>query len=265
MSLRGPALTALALVAGTAAGCSSQPKPAKTSAEVLLNERMAAVLLRQGQAVEAERAYRDVLKDDPKNPDLQDGLGSALLMQGRSKEALVFFDEAVEATPNSASYRINRGLCYIELRRYADAEVDFRVADASSNPEDKLAAAMNRGRLRQIQGDYPGAEAQFNIALTHDASSFAGWLGRGVAREAQGEHAEAAGDFLEAVRLQPRNADANLRLGLTLLELKKGALGCRYLERAYEIDPTGDAGSKARLVLEAQPPPCDRSGSSKTG
>jgi Tfp pilus assembly protein PilF len=266
LSRRGLRLALALVVAAGLSGCSSsKPKSTgKTSAEVLLNERMAAVLLRQGQAVEAERAYREVLKEDPKNPDLFDGLGSALLMQGRSKEALPYFDDAVAASSTNASYRINRGLCYIELKRFADAEADFQVADASANPEDKLAAAINRGRLRQIQGDYAGAEKQFDIALTHDASSFAAWLGRGVAREAQGEHAQAAEDFLEAVKLQPRSADANLRLGLTLLELKKAPLGCRYLERAYEIDPTGDAGSKARLVLEAQPPPCDRSGS-KTG
>ena len=86
-----------------------------------------------------------------------------------------------------------------------------------------------------------------------------------MAREARGDLAGAAEDYLEAVRLEPRSADANLRLGLTLLELKKGPLGCRYLERAVEIDPTGDVGSKARLVLEATPPPCEQHPSPKTG
>jgi predicted TPR repeat methyltransferase len=86
-----------------------------------------------------------------------------------------------------------------------------------------------------------------------------------VSREARGELAGAAEDYLEAVRLQPRSADANLRLGLTLLEMKKAPLGCRYLERAVEIDPTGDVGSKARLVLEATPPPCEQHPLQKTG
>ena len=123
-----------------------------------------------------------MLKEDPKNPDLFDGLGSALLMQGRSKEALASFDEAVDAAPTNPSYRINRGLCYIELRRFADAEGDFRVADASANPEDKLASAINRGQLRQMQGDFAGAEPQFDIALAHDAV-----LVHGLARKGSGE------------------------------------------------------------------------------
>lgn len=226
---------------------------------------MAAVLLREGQVLEAERAYREVLKDDPNNPDLYDGLGSCLLMQGRVREAAEEFDRAVKISPQKASYRINRGLAFIELGRYKEAEEDFRVADASSNPEDRLAAAINRGHLMQIQGDYVGAEQQFSIALTQNAASFSARLGRGVAREAQHEFAAAAEDYLEAVRLQPRNADANLRLGLTLLELKKSSVACRYLERAVEIDPTGDSGSKARLVLESSPPPCSQVSPQKTG
>jgi len=265
LSPRGTWIAAAALAAA-AVGCSSSaPSQPKTSAEVLLNERMAAVLLREGQALEAERAYREVLKEDPNNPDLYDGLGSALLMQGRFKEAVESFDRAVKITPRKASYRINRGLGYMELGRYADAEEDFRVADASSNPEDRLAAAINRGRLRQFQRDYAGAEEQFSTALARDPSSFAARLGRGVAREARGELDSAAEDYLEAVRLQPRSGEANLRLGLALLELKKGALGCRYLERAVEIDPTGDVGGKARLVLESSPSPCEKTPVAKSG
>jgi tetratricopeptide (TPR) repeat protein len=249
---------AAALVAGAVAGCSHTAPSSKTSAEVLLNERMAAVLLRQEQPVDAERAYREVLKDDPNNPDLYDGLGSALLMQGRIKEAVEQFDRAVKLAPQKASYRINRGLALVELGRYKEAEEDFKVADVSNNPEDRIAAAINRGRLLQIQGNYAGAEAEFTKALSIDGASYPARLGRGVAREARGELAGAAEDYLEAVRLQPRSADANLRLGLTLLELKKAPLGCRYLERAVEIDPAGDVGSKARVVLEATPPPCEQ-------
>ena len=254
------ALTALALAAGVSASCSHPAKP-KTSAELLLNERMAAVLLREGQAVEAERAYRDVLKDDPNNPDLFDGLGSSLLMQGRPKDAVDSFDRAVKASPKRASYRINRGLAYMELGRYKDAEADFRVADDSTNGEDRLAAAINRGRLRQLQDDYAGAEEQVTTALTRDPGSYAARFGRGIARESKGDLSGAAEDYLEAVRVSPRSADANLRLGLALLELKKGSLGCRYLKRAAEVDASGDAGARARVAIDRNAGLCEGSAS----
>jgi hypothetical protein len=41
-----------------------------------------------------------------------------------------------------------------------------------------------------------------------------------------------------------------------LISLKQTALGRRYLERTIELDPTGEAGARARLLLE--------SGSSRT-
>ncbi len=75
-------------------------------------------------------------------------------------------------------------------------------------------------------------------------------IGRGVARESRGSLEPAAEDYLEAVRLEPKNADAHLRLGLALLTMKKTALGRRYLERTIELDPTGETGAKARMLLE---------------
>ena len=231
--------------------CSSGPPKTRTSAEVLLNERMAAVLLREGRAHEAEVAYRDVIRSDPKNADLRDGLGVALMIQGHIRESLEEFDRAVKLDSEKSLYRIHRGIARTQAARYGEAEEDFRVADGSSSPEDRLDVAINRGRLRQRMGEYAEAEVHFTAALARDPKSFDALIGRGVARESRGEFAAAAEDYLEAVRLQPKSPDANLRLGLTLVTMKKTALGRRYLERTVELDPTGDAGAKARLLLES--------------
>lgn len=232
-------------------GCSSSKTT--TPAEVLLNERMAAVLLSDGQAREAEQAYREAVRSDPKNHEVYDGLGVALMMQRKFSECLEPFDRALKLSPEKALYRIHRGMALTELGRYAEAEEDFRAAEASPLAEDRFDVNINRGRLFQRQGDYAGAEAQFTAALSRDPKSFRARLGRGVARESQGDLPGAAEDYLEAVRVDPKSADANLRLGLALLTLKKNALGRRYLERAIELDPGGESGSKARLVLESVP------------
>jgi len=232
-------------------GCSS-PKTT-TPAEVMLNERMAAVLLADGQGREAEQAYREAVRSDPKNPEVYDGLGVALMMQRKFSECIEPFDRAVKLSPERALYRIHRGMALTQLGRYAEAEEDFRAAEASPLPEDRFDVNINRGRMLQREGDYAGAEAQFTAALARDPKSFTGRVGRGVARESQGDLPAAAEDYLEAVRLDPKSADANLRLGLVLLTLKKNALGRRYLERTIELDPGGDAGTKARLLLESLP------------
>src|SRR5262249_23479199 len=133
-SLRPTALALLALLP-VAAGCSSQKK-AQSSTELLLNERMAAVLLRQGRARAAEEAYRDVLRSNPKKPDLHDGLGLALVAQGKVHESLDSFDRAIKLDSERALYRIHRGMVRTQLGRYGEAEEDFKVAERSPSPED---------------------------------------------------------------------------------------------------------------------------------
>jgi tetratricopeptide (TPR) repeat protein len=234
-----------------AAGCSSTKK--KTEAEVLLTERMAQVLLRDNRPVDAEKAFREVLKEDSKNPEVWDGLGLSLLMQGRFRDALEPLDKAVSLAPENGSYRNNRGVARMEIGEYQLAAEDFTVAEMSQNSDDRLSATINRGRLQQRQGNYKAAEQEFAMALARDPQSFIALLGRGIARESMGDFEGAAEDYLGAVKIDSRSAEANLRLGLCLVSLHKPELGRRYLERAVELDPAGDTGARARLALEDAP------------
>jgi len=238
----------LALVALFAAGC-PRAKP-KTSAELLLNERMAQVLLRDGRPAEAEKAFRECLKDDPKNPEVLDGFGVSMVMQGRYKDALVPLDKALAISPDNGSYRNNRGVARMELGNNKGAEEDFAAAERSQNPDDRLSATLNLGRLRQREANYAAAQEQFTIAIARDPKSYAAFIGRAVARESAGNLEGAAEDYLNAVRLEPQSPDANLRLGMVLVSLHKPDLGKRYLQRAVDLDPAGDTGARARLLLE---------------
>ena len=102
MSRRRPAAV---LLAAALAATSCQPKKPKNSAELLLTERMAQVLLRENRPAEAEKAFREVIKDDPKNPEVQDGMGLSLLMQSRFDESLPYFDKALDLGMPEAACR----------------------------------------------------------------------------------------------------------------------------------------------------------------
>ena len=241
---------AFVLAVALAAPACQSTKP-KTSAEVLLTERMAQVLLRENRPAEAEKAFREVLKEDPKNPEVQDGLGLSLLMQSRFEESLPYFDKAVDLAPHNASYRNNRGVALMELGKFKEASADFDAAEHSVNADDRVSATINQGRLLQRQGNYAGAEQAFSNALARDPQSFAAAFGRAAARESTGDLEGASEDYLTAIRLNPTSAEANLRLGLCLVTLKQTELGRRYLQRAVDLDPVGDTGAKARLLLES--------------
>jgi len=171
-------------------------------------------------------------------------------MQQRYKEALDPLQKAVKLSPQNGSYRNNLGVAQMELGDFAAAEQSFHGAEESPNNDDKLSAAINWGRLRQRQGRYQEAEQAFNGALARDPQSFAAILGRAAARESANDLEGAAEDYLAAVKIQPQNAEANLRLGLCLVTLRKTELGRRYLQRAVELDPAGDTGARARVLLE---------------
>ena len=172
-------------------------------------------------------------------------------MQSRFEEALPYFDKALDLAPHNASYRNNRGVALMELGKYKEAAADFEAAEKSVNVDDRVSATINQGRLLQRQGNYAGAEQAFSNALARDPQSFAAVFGRASARESAGDLEGASEDYLAAIKLNPSSAEANLRLGLCLVTLKQTDLGRRYLQRAVDLDPMGDTGAKARLLLES--------------
>jgi tetratricopeptide (TPR) repeat protein len=146
----------------------------------------------------------------------------------------------------------------MELARYRDAEENFRVADTSSNQEDRLAATINRGRLRQLEGNAAAAEEQFTARPRSGLGFLPARLGRGIARESRGDRASAAEDYLEAVRLRPRSADANLRLGSRFSTSGRGLSAAAISQRAAELEPSGDRGARARVALDRNAGVCER-------
>ena len=183
---------------------------------------------------------------------MYDGLGVSQLCQGKIGPSIDAFDRAVKMLPDKAAFRIHRACAHTEAGHYTQAEEDFKAADVNStSAEDRLEIAINRGRLRQQQGDYPAAEASYGGASMEPQSVRRAARPRGGARIA-GTIQAAAEDYLEAVRLQPKSAEANSSGGLPR-DPKKYTLGRRYLERTVELDPVGEVGAKARLLLESAP------------
>ena len=167
-------------------------------------------------------------------------------MQGRFKEAL----PSLRHAPSTSTPR-ERALPQSTAAwpRWSSASSrrprrTSTAAERSPNADDRLSAAINRGRLTQRQGDFAAAEEAFSIALSRDPKSFAALIGRGMAREnPRATSRAAAEDYLAAIKLDPKNAEANLRLGLCLVTLKKTGLGRRYLRarRSSSIRPARPA------------------------
>jgi Tfp pilus assembly protein PilF len=230
-----------------AAGCITS-RPKMSSSELYLTERMATVLLSEGNAAEAENAFREALKQDPDNPEMLNGLGLSLLMMSRAREAVPEFDKAIKIAPGKGSYLNNRGAARLETGDTAGAEDDFLKAYESPNSGDKESALINLGRSRYRRGRFEESEESLTRAIALNPT-FDALTARGVTREARQNEEGAVSDFLAALRLKPENPSALLRVGLGLVVMQKTDLGHRYLRRICELAPDSVEATRARVLL----------------
>jgi tetratricopeptide (TPR) repeat protein len=79
-----------------------------------------------GRLEEAEAAYRELLKDDPRQPGVLHNLGVIAATSGRTEEALTLFDTAIEIEPTYASAHFNRAGSLNALGRLDEATEGFR-------------------------------------------------------------------------------------------------------------------------------------------
>lgn len=167
-------------------------------------------------------------------PDLDHGLGWALLMGGHHAEACARFDRALESRPSPELLRL-RATCAVELGRYAEAERDLaRVAGTPADgPEARrlhARALFLQGREREARdlldrylesaGALPPAE-RFSTLL--ELARYASlMLDLDAAREA----------LEEACPLKPDDASCRAGLGRVLFRLGDLDAATPELERA---------------------------------
>jgi tetratricopeptide (TPR) repeat protein len=88
----------------------------------------ARVLAWSGQLAEAEHEYREILLAVPNDPDNWLGLANVYLRQGRTKEALLALDRAVDLDPKRSDLRVARGRALRAIHKQSDAKLEFKEA-----------------------------------------------------------------------------------------------------------------------------------------
>ncbi len=110
--------------------------------------------------------------------------GDILLSDKHYRQSIEWFDKALERTPNHRGALMGRAAAFIQLEQYAEAvsELDYIIGfmDKTLEPDDKtgrgvLAAAFaNRGIIRDRQGKYERALADYIESLRIDEESVSG-------------------------------------------------------------------------------------------
>jgi tetratricopeptide (TPR) repeat protein len=174
---------------------------------------LALVATHDGDQAEALRLVEDgIARLDHELDDGQHALHRSVLRHNRSmlhlgagryEAALADLDAVIEADPNYAEYRFDRGNLLRRMNRPHEALADYETALTLSPPFPEV--YYNRGDTRLELGDTDGAEADFSYVLELDPDHVDAHLNRAGLRLAAGDLDGAASDTAAGLRLAPGN------------------------------------------------------------
>lgn len=134
------------------------------------------------------------------------------IKKNRNDEAIALLQQVVKNDPKDFIAWTELATVQFKKEKLEDAEKSYLKA-LEEKPA-YIVALMNVGKLRMAQKNFDGA-----IEI-----------------------------FTRAVTAQPLSADANLYLGESFLQIKKGSKAVGYLNKAIELDPVGKADAHLRLA-----------------
>ena len=170
---------------------------------------------RQGRLAEAEAGYRDVIRQDPTNPDALHLLGLIIGQAGDPQQGVALIERSLKIAPSSPEAHFNLANLFVVLLRYADAERHFR-ATYNLRPRNADAANGVGGCLLRL-GDYEQAETWLAKAIEIDPACASALVNMGTLMDATARFGETIAWYDRALALQPGNDDARRNRALALL------------------------------------------------
>jgi type IV pilus assembly protein PilF len=163
---------------------------------------------------------------------------------------LISLKEAVQLDPDNPSYRNALGVLYLDLRKPAEAETEFRKA-IQLDPS-YAEVEHNLGLAFAEQGRYEPAIAAYRKALSLPLYSTpeVAYYNMGVAYTRLGQSREAEESLRTAIQLEPKLGAAYYQLGVLFSGSGRRDDARAAFKRAREIDPTSAFGQAASEALK---------------
>jgi tetratricopeptide (TPR) repeat protein len=195
--------------------------------------REAHALYRRGMLVEAEAAYREVLRRQPDNVDALHMAGLVAVQCGRLDEGVALIGEAVRLDGRIVAAHGNLGAGLQLLGRYAEALASYDRAIALK--PDYVEALANRAGVLTDMGDYAAALASSDRAIALKPEHADAHYNRGNALRGLRRHVEAVTSYDWAMRLRPDYAEACANQSLCFLALGQFDRGWQLYEWRKQV------------------------------
>lgn len=182
----------------------------------------------------------------------EDGLGGALIEQGRAEEAYPHFQHAAMIVPDDPISHAAIGTYLHQHGRLAEAIQQYQiVVQLACTPGLCALEYANMGSAYRQLGNYAQAKASFDQALQWDSSLPNTWMGMGDLALDEGKPDVATQDFSHAIELQP-SAEGYLRLGRALKEDNQPANALAAYQQALKLSPQLAEAQQAADALSSR-------------
>jgi Flp pilus assembly protein TadD len=164
------------------------------------------------------------------NPDVafaHNNLGSILLKQKRTDEAIEHFNKVLQLEPRNALAENNLGLAFVQLRRFDEAEPHFRKAVELNPAYYKVYESLGAVYLQTNRLD--AAVASLNAALAIQPTEARALNDLGIAFMRSGRPDDGLDAFRRAVGIEPGNPQYRRNLGQALLQMGQAEEARPYL------------------------------------
>lgn len=193
---------------------------------------------RAGRLDEAERGYRTLISEHPREPSLQRHLGLVLQQQGRLREALDAYRSALARMPGDGDLLLLTGMALRDLGQLAEAR-PIAARAAALRPRDSAALLLHGSVLARL-GELPAAEQALRRAIALEAGLADAWfyLGTVLHRRQRWDEAERSyRRVLELRAAQPDDHRLLYNIGLCAEARERYADAAAWLQRAVALAP----------------------------
>lgn len=158
-----------------------------------------------------------------------------LMELSRYSQAISAIQEGIAASPKSYALHLRLGAAYLAAGRYKEAEDAFRTLVDAGDPLPTSYIGLTQVLLRE--GRPQDAVSMLSAAKQKLGDNFLLSYFLGLSLDHSGKRLEALAAFQEAMRQDPKNAEAHLESGKTELALGRLNDAIAELEEALRLSP----------------------------
>jgi predicted O-linked N-acetylglucosamine transferase (SPINDLY family) len=189
----------------------------------------------QGNLVQAEAIYRQVLKIEPCNADALHLLGLIAHQTGYHQTAIDLIGQAIEINPTKEIFYSSRGVALKKLKQL-DAAINSYKTAIELNPK-YAEAYSNLGSAQAEKKQFEDAAISYKKAIDLKPDLAEAYSNLGIAQAEQRQLDAAVISYKKAIELKPDLAETYSNLGIAQEEQKHLYAAVNSYKKAIELKP----------------------------